>query len=70
MARGEQDKSTRVNHDLTKARKVTAPISLKDLLEKEVQSSLEDDYIPVLSVLAYPSNDDSTRTLCLWHIVP
>ena len=37
MARGEKDKSTQVNRDRTKARKVTAPISLKDLMEKEVQ---------------------------------
>ena len=37
MARGEQVKSTQVNHDWTKARKVTAPISLEDFMEKEVQ---------------------------------
>ena len=38
MARSEQGKSTRVNRDCTKARNgITAPISLEDLLEKEVQ---------------------------------
>ena len=45
MTCGKQVKSTRVNRDWTKARKVTAPISLKDLMEKEVQSSLEDGAI-------------------------
>ena len=42
MAHGEQGKSTRVNHDLIKARKFTVPISIKDLMEKEVQLYLED----------------------------
>ena len=62
MSRGEQGKSTRVNRDCTKARKgITAPISLEDLMEKEVQSSLEDGAICELSVLADPSNEYSTR---------
>ena len=56
MSRGEQVKSTRVNRDWTKARKVTAPICLEDLVEKEVQSSLEDGAIRELSVLADPEN--------------
>ena len=60
MAHGEQVKFTRVNRYWTKARKVTAPISLEDLLEKEVQSSIEDRNIRVLSVLADPANEDST----------
>ena len=37
MARGEWGKSTRVNRDWTNARRVTAPISIEDLMEKEVQ---------------------------------
>ena len=61
MARGDQVKSTRVNPDWTKARKVTAPISLEDLMENEVQSSLEDGAIRELSVLTAPANEDSTR---------
>ena len=36
MARGEQVKSTRVNRDWTKARKVTEPISIEELMEKDV----------------------------------
>ena len=57
MARGEQDKYTRLNRDWTKTRKsIAAPISLKDLMEKEVQSSLQDGDIGDLSVLADPSN--------------
>ena len=54
--------STQVNPDWTKARKVTAPISLEDLIEKKVQSSLEDSAISDLSVLADLANEDSTRT--------
>ena len=61
MACGEQDKSIQVNSDWTKARKFTAPISLKDLMEKEVQSSLEDGAMRELSVLADPANEDSTK---------
>ena len=62
MERGEQGKSTRLNCDWTKARKgITVPISLEELLEREVQSSLQDGAIRELSVLADPSNEDSTR---------
>ena len=61
MARGEQGKSTRLNRDWTKARKgITALISLEVLMEKEVQLSLQDGAICELSVLADPSNEDST----------
>ena len=56
MERGEQGKSTRVNRDWAKARKVTAPISLEDLMEKEVQLSPEDRAMRELSVLADPEN--------------
>ena len=49
MARSEQGKYTGVNCDWNKARKVTAPISLEDLMGKEVQSSLADGAICELS---------------------
>ena len=45
MASGEQVKSTQFNRDWTKERKVTTPISIEDLMEKEVQSPLEDSAI-------------------------
>ena len=61
MELGKQVKYTRVNHDCTKAIKVTAPISLEYLMEKEAQLSLEDGAIHVLSVLADPTNEESTR---------
>ena len=61
MAHRKQVKSTGVNHDFTKARKITELISFEDLIEKEVQSSLEDGAICELSVLADPANEDSTR---------
>ena len=55
MACGEQVKSTQLNCDWTKARKgITAPIILEDLMEKEVQSSLQDGAICELSVLVDP----------------
>ena len=61
MSCGEQVKSTQVNHGWTKARKVTAPISIEDLMEKWVQLSLEYGAIRELPVLAYPENEDSTH---------
>ena len=61
MVCGKQVKCKQVNRDLTKSRKVTAPIILEDLMEKEVQSSLEDEEICELSVLTDPENEDSTR---------
>ena len=57
----EQVKSTRVNRDWTNSRNVTAPTILEDLMEKEVQSSLEEGAISELSVLTDPANEDSTR---------
>ena len=61
MAHGEQVNSIRVNRYCTKATKVTAPISLEELMGKWVQSSLEDGDIRELSVLNDPENEDSTR---------
>ena len=69
MARGEQGKSTRVNHDWTKARKVTELISLKDLMENEVQLPPEDGAISKNSLLADSSNEDSTRIKRKIHIL-
>ena len=40
---------------------IAAPISLEDLMEKEVQSSIEDGAMRELSVLADPANEDSTK---------
>ena len=51
MARGEQVNSTRVNRDWTKARNVTAPISLKESMENEAQLSIEDSTIKNLYIL-------------------
>ena len=62
MARSEQGKSTQLNCDGPKAGKcIAAPISLEDLMEKEVQSSLQNGDIRELSVLADPENEDSTK---------
>ena len=68
MARGDQGKSTQLNRYCTKARKgITAPISLEDLMEKEVQFFLQDGAIPELSVLTDPSNEDSN---CIKQNIP
>ena len=62
MARSEQGKSTRLSRDWTKKRSGTsAPISLEDLMEKEVQSSTQDGAIRELSILADPTNEQSTK---------
>ena len=61
MTHSKKYKSTRVNHDWTKARKVNAPISLEDLMVKELPSSLEGGDIRELSVPTDPTNEDSTR---------
>ena len=62
MARGAQGKSTWLNRDWNKAIKgITAPISLEDLMEKEVQLYLQDGAIRELAVLADQSNEDPTR---------
>ena len=56
----EKKNSTRVNCDWKKSRKVNAPISLEDLMVKELPSSLEECDICKLSVLTDPTNEDST----------
>ena len=60
--RSEQVKSARPSRDALKKRSSTsAPISLEDLMEKEVQSSSQDGAIRELLVLADPNNKHSTR---------
>ena len=62
MARSEQGKSTRLNRDWTKKSSgIAAPISLKDLMEKEVQSSTQDGAICELSVLNDPTNENPNK---------
>ena len=60
MARSKKGKSTQVNRDWKKSRKVNAPIIIKELMVKEIPSSLEDGDIRELSVLTDPTNEDST----------
>ena len=62
MARGEQGTSTRLNRDRTKKISgIAAPIILEDLMEKKLQSSLQDGAIRELSVLADPVDKHSTK---------
>ena len=61
MACSKKDKSTRVNCDWTKSREVNSPISLKDLMLKELKSSPEDGDIRELPVLTDLTNKDSTH---------
>ena len=58
----EQAKSARSSRDALKKRSSTsAPISLEDLIDKEVLSSSQDVDIRDLSVLSNPSNEQSTK---------
>ena len=60
--RSEQVKSAQPSCDVLKKRSGTsAPISIKDLMEKEVQSFSQDGAIRELSILANPSNEHSTK---------
>ena len=62
IMRSEQAKSTRPSPDALKKRFSTyAPISLEDLMDKEVLSSSQDGTIRELSVLADPSNEQITK---------
>ena len=55
-------KSARSSSDTLKKRSsISAPISLEDLMDKEVLSSSQDGTISELSVLADPSNEQSTN---------
>ena len=57
IMRSEQVKSAQPSRDVLKKRSGTsAPISLEDLMEKEVQSSSQDGAICELLELADPSN--------------
>ena len=60
--RSEQAKCARPSRDALKKRSSTsAPISLEDLMDKEVMSSSQDGAIRELSVLSDPSNEQSTK---------
>ena len=62
MARVEKGKSTGINRYWNKKRSgIAAPISIEDLMENEMQSSLQGSAICKLSVLADPANEDSTK---------
>ena len=61
MSRSEKYKSPRVNPDWKISRNVNAPISLEEIIAKELTSSLEDGDMCGLSVRTDPSNEDSTR---------
>ena len=61
MVRSDKDKSTRVNCDWKKLRKVNAPIILEDLMVNELPPSIEDGDIRELEVPADPTNDNSTH---------
>ena len=60
--RSEQAKSSRSSRDAPKKRSSTsAPISLEDLMDKEVLSSSQDGNIRDLSVLSDPANKNSRK---------
>ena len=60
--RSEQEKSAQSSRDALKKRSSTsAPISLEDLMDKEVLSSSQDGNIFDLSVLSDPSNKQSMK---------
>ena len=62
MERSEQGNSARISRDWTKKRSGTsAPISIEDLMEKEVQSSTQDGAVRELSVLADTTNKHSNK---------
>ena len=60
--RSEQAKSSRYSRDAPNKRSSTlSPISLEDLMDKEVLSSSQDGDIRDLSVLSDPSNEKRTK---------
>ena len=60
--RSEQVKIAQPSQDRPKKRSGTSsPISLEDLMEKEVQLSTQDGAIREFSVLADPTNEQSTK---------
>ena len=60
MESSERDKSTQVNYDLAKSRKVNVPIILEYLMVKKLPLSLEDGDMGKMSVLTDPTNEDLT----------
>ena len=61
MPRHEQEKSSQNGRGWTKARKVTAPISMEDLMVKELPVSLDDGDMRKLSFRKDPTNEDLNR---------
>ena len=61
MVRSTKYKSPRVDHDWTKARKLNAPISIEDLMVKDLPLSLEDGEMCKLSLHTDTTNEDSTH---------
>ena len=61
MARREKENNPQIDRGCTKSRKVNAPISLEELMVKELLLSLEDGDMRKLSVHTDPTNEDSTR---------
>ena len=68
--RSEQENSARPSRDSLKKRSSTsAPISLKDLIDKEVMLPSQDGTISELSVLPDQSNEQSTKIKQKIHIL-
>ena len=60
MTRSKKDKSPRIDRDWTKSRNLNVPISLEDLMVKELPLSLDDGDMCKLSVSTHSTNEDST----------
>ena len=70
IMRSEQAKSSRSSRGEPKKRSSTiAPISLEDLMDKEILSSSQDGDNRELSVLSDPSNEKSTKIKQIIHML-
>ena len=61
MSRHEKEKSPQNDRGWTKARKLNAPISLEDLMVKELPLSLDDGDMRKISVRTDLTNEDLTH---------
>ena len=61
MARSKKEKFQQIDRGWMKARMVNAPISLEDLIVKELPLSLEDRDMHEMAVRSNRTNEDSTR---------
>ena len=61
MACSEKENSPRVDRDCTKARNLNAPISIENLILKEMHFSLEDSDMHEMSVRTDPTNENLTH---------